>query len=64
MNWALIIQGILSAAEEIRARHAADNPGAPPLTDAQVKEKLVADLSDANSNINAFFVENGLPLPE
>ncbi len=26
--------------------------------------KLLADLTDANSNINAFFIENGLPLPE
>ncbi len=64
MNWALIIQGILEAAAEIRARHAAANPDAPPLTDAEVHAKLLADLSNAQSNIAGFFLENGLPLPE
>ncbi len=64
MNWALIIEGIFTAATQIRAEHARNNPVAAPLTDAQVQGMLVAALSNAQSNIAQFFVENGLPLPE
>lgn len=64
MNWEHLILAVIQGVTEIRARHAAVNPAAPPLTDEQVHELLLVNLRNAHGNIAQFFIDNGLPIPE
>lgn len=58
------VLAIVSGVLQIVARHQAENPGAPPLTDVEVHARLLRDLEDGQSTIAQEFAAKGWTLPK